>query len=153
MKYLSLRGQTELALINYASAEVDADKRFSDRRDVLIDGDNMLAAIVGKWKAAPSQVTPCRRRRPIFGTTASIERGKQVFYGKGGCVKCHGPTALGDGQIVRDEWTKRVQDVAKSAAEQQKQLADLTGEARDVQARHVAELMLCFARRCVAAAR
>ena len=37
-----------------------------------------------------------------------------------------------------------MQDVAKSAAEQQKQLADLTGEARDVQARHVVELMFAL---------
>ncbi len=141
VKYLSLRGQTELALINYASTEVDADKDFPTGRDVLIDGDNMLAAIVGKWQSAPSQATPVPPKPADFGALASIERGKQIFYGNGGCVKCHGPTALGDGQIVADEWTKRVQDIAKTAGEQQKQLADLTGEARSVQAQHVAELI------------
>jgi len=141
VKYLSLRGQTELALINYASTEVDADKDFTTGKDVLIDGDNMLAAIVGKWQSAPSQATPVPPKPADFGALASIERGKQIFYGNGGCVKCHGPTALGDGQIVADEWTKRVQDIVKTAGEQQKQLADLTGEARSVQAQHVAELI------------
>ena len=38
---------------------------------------------------------------------ASAEAGRKLFYGKADCKKCHGPTALGDGQQTDyDNWNK-----------------------------------------------
>jgi mono/diheme cytochrome c family protein len=39
---------------------------------------------------------------------ASVERGRELFYGAvANCVKCHGETALGDGQTNDyDDWNK-----------------------------------------------
>jgi len=59
-----------------------------------------------------------------FGTETSIDAGRRVFFdlnkeqaeAKGGCVKCHGPTALGDGQFVLDDWNKAIDDLTKKAA-------------------------------------
>src|SRR5206468_1618028 len=105
VEYLSLRGQTELALIKQYSLadEFDPGKDdFPTTRDFLIS--KVVEPIVAKWKGAPSTAITVSPPPTDFGTVASIEKGRQVFYdlgnAKGGCVKCHGPTALGDGQIV-----------------------------------------------------
>ena len=41
---------------------------------------------------------------------ASIAKGRELFYGdKANCVKCHGVTALGDGQANDyDDWSKNI---------------------------------------------
>ena len=60
-----------------------------------------------------------------------------MFYGtKANCVKCHGPTGLGDGQQDDfDVWSKAVKTfedattaMAASIQEDQKALAELEGE-------------------------
>ena len=45
----------------------------------------------------------------------SIARGRELFYGPiANCVKCHGDSALGDGQMTDyDDWTKEL-DPAKA---------------------------------------
>jgi mono/diheme cytochrome c family protein len=121
VEYLSLRGQTELALIEqYKLADAfDPDKQdFPTTRDFLLD--TVLKPIVDKWQGAASKVTQVTKPPEDFGTQASIDAGRQVFYdqakAKGGCVKCHGPTALGDGQLVLDDWNKAIDDLTKKAA-------------------------------------
>jgi mono/diheme cytochrome c family protein len=125
IRYLSLRGQTELALIKYCSDEVDGDADMPTTKDVLIDGDNMFGAIVEKWKTAESQVTQVPPPPADFGSEASIKAGHDVFYGKGACVKCHGPTALGDGQLVFDMWNEEINNRWKDVKKPDQDLPEL----------------------------
>jgi mono/diheme cytochrome c family protein len=144
VKYLSLRGQTEIALVNeYVSAdEFDPEKEdFPTKREFLVE--KLLTSIAAKWQGAAGQVTQVPTPPSDFGTTASIDRGKQVYYGIGGCVKCHGPTALGDGQLVWDVWNDPIFKLDKLLAEREQRLRDdtnLTSEARAEEADKLKEL-------------
>ncbi|HTQ37522.1 MAG TPA: cytochrome c [Pirellulales bacterium] len=118
VEYLSMRGQTELELINqYKLADAfDPDKEdFPTTKEFLVN--TVISPIAAKWKNAPSQSTQVPTPPKDFGSTASIERGKQVFYTTGGCVKCHGPTALGDGQLVWDMWSEAIHKMDVKVAE------------------------------------
>lgn len=122
VRYLTFRGQTELALIAYAGDELGENDDFPETRDFLVN--DILNGPTGpgtKWKDLNSKVTQVAKPPDDFGTQASIDSGRQVFYdqgkAKGGCVKCHGPTALGDGQSVLDDWNKMIDDLAKKAAD------------------------------------
>ena len=52
-----------------------------------------------------------RRPTPKRDLKQSIARGKELFYGAiANCVKCHGDSALGDGQTTDyDDWTKELE--------------------------------------------
>jgi mono/diheme cytochrome c family protein len=137
VEYLSMRGQTELELINqYKLADAfDPDKEdFPTTREFLVDtvlsGPNGPVTL---WKSAASQVTAVPKPPADFRTTASIEAGRQVFYNKGGCVKCHGPTALGDGQLVWDMWNESVHKLDQKVVESSEpaKLAELKVALRD----------------------
>jgi mono/diheme cytochrome c family protein len=138
VKYLSLRGQTELELINqYKQAdEFDPDKEdIPTTRKFLID--TVVGPISTKWKNAAGQSTQVPKPPADFGTAASIDEGRQIFYdlgkAKGGCVKCHGPTALGDGQLVWDMWSESIHKLDVVVVDQKQKLAtdsSLTGDAR-----------------------
>ena len=60
------------------------------------------------------------RRRPIIARrrklAESVTKGRDLFYGpKANCVKCHGPTALGDGQQDDyDDWSKATLEFIKA---------------------------------------
>jgi mono/diheme cytochrome c family protein len=93
MIFLSIRGETELALIDEAtfsgSLPADSVKDFSK-------------AVFDKWKAAESQVlTPPTPRPP--STSESVQRGRELFLARNKtgakveCTSCHGPQAVGDG--------------------------------------------------------
>jgi mono/diheme cytochrome c family protein len=131
VEYLSMRGQTELELINqYKLADAfDPDKEdFPTTREFLVNtvlmGPNGPATL---WKNATAQVTSVPAPPSDFRTAASIEAGRQVFYNKGGCVKCHGPTALGDGQMVWDMWNESIHKLDQKLADSAEpaKLADL----------------------------
>jgi mono/diheme cytochrome c family protein len=109
VKYLSLRGQTEIALIDYAFQNLGSTEKIPTSQDVLV-GEILKgpAGPVTKWENAASQVSQIPQPPANLGTRESIEKGKNIFYGAGGCVKCHGPTALGDGQLVWDDWNEKV---------------------------------------------
>ena len=83
----------------------------ADQRDAVME---MLAEVVEGWEAANEQVIvpdeasiPPDDRSPEE-IQASIEKGQALFYGtKANCIKCHGPTGLGDGQQDdHDNWQK-----------------------------------------------
>ena len=71
--------------------------------------------MVEAWKGANEQViAPAEDAIPADDRTPeqiaeSVKAGRELFYGaKANCVKCHGPTALGDGQQDDyDVWSKR----------------------------------------------
>ena len=60
----------------------------------------------------------------------SIAKGRELFYTKANCIKCHGPSELGDGQTTDyDDWTKPLVEMAKQVEDARKSIAadtDLT---------------------------
>jgi mono/diheme cytochrome c family protein len=71
--------------------------------------------VVQKWTRAESNVVPIALRREGWDDpqtlAKSIEHGRELFYGAvANCVKCHGESALGDGQTNDyDDWTKEIE--------------------------------------------
>lgn len=84
-----------------------------------------LALIVERWAAAAEAVIiPAEDQAPAGERSAedlaqSINEGRVLFYGaKASCLKCHGPTALGDGeQADFDVWMRDLEDFSKRSAE------------------------------------
>lgn len=149
VKYLSIRGQVETAIINYVGDEFDPEDSFDpttdeELRSIIVD--ELLVDVVGLWQEAPDQVIhpgegpvppPDRSAEAI---AQSVAAGRELFYGtRANCIQCHGPTALGDGQQTDyDNWSKaKVQfiDDTTALAEQIKsakeQLRELDGDAYD----------------------
>jgi mono/diheme cytochrome c family protein len=101
--FLSMRGETELALIEEAS--------ISDEKDPNAMSDEIVKeaanGIFNKWKVAQTQVfNPPTPRTP--SSRESILRGRELFLGrtteKLECAGCHGPRAMGDGpSFVRQD--------------------------------------------------
>ena len=54
--------------------------------------------------------------RTVQQVAESVKAGRELFYGtRANCVKCHGPTALGDGQQDDyDNWNKANNDFIKA---------------------------------------
>jgi mono/diheme cytochrome c family protein len=95
--FLSMRGETELSLIEEAS--------ISDENDPNAVGDDIAKEIAtgvfNKWKVAQAQVVnpPIARTPP---TRESIIRGRDLFLGSD-CKDCHGRLARGDGESFVDQ--------------------------------------------------
>jgi len=125
VKYLSIRGETERALLR-ASMELNNDqvvlpvlaegaspeqKTFHDDQKVIVT--DAVAQIVGDWTRPAEVMTDAAaevQARPEMTPAELAEsrkRGQALFYGFAQCIKCHGESALGDGQTTDyDEWTK-----------------------------------------------
>jgi len=114
VKYLSIRGETELALMR-AFFELDDDAKgiLPETREFLVD--EMLAPVADKWKGAPAAQIAVPDMPADIDLTASIAKGRELFYGdKANCVKCHGVTGLGDGQANDyDDWNKAIVEINK----------------------------------------
>lgn len=118
VRYLSIRGEVELLLIDYAANELEADQPL-----VSVSGDagqqgeqaevirSFVAEVADKWKQADSMATPVPAPDASRDLAASIAHGRELFYGAiANCVKCHGETALGDGQRTDyDDWNKMLE--------------------------------------------
>jgi mono/diheme cytochrome c family protein len=95
--FLSIRGETELALIEEAA--------ISDENDPNALGNDVVKEIstgaFNKWKTAQTQVfnPPIARTPP---TRESILRGRDLFLGSD-CKDCHGRLALGNGESFVDQ--------------------------------------------------
>ena len=132
VKYLSMRGQMETALVGYIVDNLDYDpvtgearaarpgeRPGSARRDHgAVDrrrrrqaGQPDEQVVVMPEEAGDSGRTTAARRK----LAASVKAGRELFYGtKANCVKCHGPTGLGDGQQDDfDIWSKADQEVRR----------------------------------------
>ena len=117
VKYLSMRGETELALMRaFFELDDDANGKLPETREFLVD--ETLAAVAGTWQAAADARIPVPEMPHDIDLTASIAKGRELFYGdKANCVKCHGVTALGDGQANDyDDWNKVIVDWNKEIA-------------------------------------
>jgi mono/diheme cytochrome c family protein len=124
VKYLSIRGQTEKALEDYVGENLNPGDKFdaagnAEIRKLIVD--ELLKPIVESWQNANDQVmapedaaVPPDNRTPAQ-LAESINKGRDLFYGsKANCVKCHGPTALGDGQQDDyDDWSKATLEFMK----------------------------------------
>lgn len=137
VKYLSMRGQMEMELIRYVYNELGEEEATDENGEPILDDEDepvmrripldpqkdadqreaiteMLAEIAEGWASANEEIivpnpeeTPEDDRSPEE-LAASIEKGRELFYGvRANCVKCHGPTGLGDGQQDdQDNWNK-----------------------------------------------
>jgi mono/diheme cytochrome c family protein len=103
--FLSLRGETELALIDEAAiADENDPQALAD--DVVAD---ITRSVFNKWKVAEKQVLnpPIARTPP---SRDSILRGRDLFLSRNtagnkvDCTSCHGPQAVGNGpSFVKQE--------------------------------------------------
>jgi mono/diheme cytochrome c family protein len=124
VKYLSIRGQTEKALEDFVSDNLEPEDKFNPAENAELRAlifDEMLKPIVEAWQGANEQVIapdestiPPDNRTPAQ-IAESVAKGRELFYGaKANCVKCHGPTALGDGQQDDyDDWSKATNEFLK----------------------------------------
>jgi mono/diheme cytochrome c family protein len=150
VKYLSIRGQMEAALEDYAFNELEPEDPLDpatnpELKEVLVN--DLLANIMTGWQEATSQViVPDESTIPAADRTPeqiaeSAAKGRELFYSaaKGNCMQCHGPTGLGDGQQNDfDNWSKATNEFIKATddlvleIQQMKQrLPELTGDERD----------------------
>jgi mono/diheme cytochrome c family protein len=117
VKYLAMRGETELALMRAFFELDDADQgKLPETREFLVG--EMLTAVADRWKSAADAAIPVPPMPADIDLAASIAKGRELFYGdKANCVKCHGPTALGDGQANDyDDWNKPIVEWKKELA-------------------------------------
>jgi mono/diheme cytochrome c family protein len=125
VKYLSIRGETERLLLD-ASKELEGaqvvlpvlvagatpeQKAYHDEQKAAVT--DMIAQVVGNWTrpaevmADPAAEVAAPPDMTSSELAASRKRGQVLFYGFAQCIKCHGESALGDGQTTDyDEWTK-----------------------------------------------
>jgi mono/diheme cytochrome c family protein len=117
VKYLSIRGETEIGLIRaFFELDDDAQGKLPETREFLVD--ETLTPIAEKWKAAADAAIPVPEMPRDIDLVASIAKGRELFYGdKANCVKCHGVTGLGDGQANDyDDWNKAIVEIGKEIA-------------------------------------
>ncbi|MDA0659511.1 MAG: c-type cytochrome [Planctomycetota bacterium] len=106
VKYLTIRGQVERSLC--ISVEELED---GDAFDLAAIMEEAVAPALEAWKIADQQVLAIPPRPDDFDTVESLRRGREFYFGVGGCVKCHGDTQLGDGVLTDyDDWTKDYKD-------------------------------------------
>jgi len=130
VKYLSIRGETELALMRaFFELDDDAKGKLPETREFLVD--ETLTPVAEKWKAAAAARIPVPDMPADIDLTASIAKGRELFYGdKANCVKCHGVTGLGDGQANDyDDWNKTIVEWKKEVAGEKDATAASLGRA------------------------
>ncbi len=153
VKYLSIRGQMETALTNFVFNDLGDEEVLDDKGEPVLDKEgepetrlialdpakdadqrsavmDLLTEIVDGWNEANEQIiVPTEDEIPgddrsAEELAASVAKGRELFYGvRANCMKCHGPTALGDGQQDDfDIWNKAhkafLDSVAKGSEEE-----------------------------------
>jgi mono/diheme cytochrome c family protein len=125
VKYLSIRGETERALLDASRELEDAqvvlpvlaekaspgEKAFYEEQKVVVT--DAIGQIVESWTnpavvmSEPAAEVGAPPEMTAAELSESRQRGQALFYGFAQCIKCHGESALGDGQTTDyDEWTK-----------------------------------------------
>lgn len=111
VKYLSYRGEVEQALINYILFDLEEGEAIPTDANTLA---SFVDEVNSAWAAAYDNVVE-PPSLPEEDLAASIRRGRELFLSDGGCVKCHGELALGDGQQNDyDMWNKAVFELSQT---------------------------------------
>ncbi|HEV3343871.1 MAG TPA: cytochrome c, partial [Pirellulales bacterium] len=118
VKYLSVRGQTEMSLA-YALFPGEEDLPTGDTPEAVAQAGGAfikerIQEIVEPWNAAEEQIVnpPARSDQTPEELRQSIAKGREIFASKAAqCIQCHGTTALGDGKEGGplkdyDDWNK-----------------------------------------------
>jgi mono/diheme cytochrome c family protein len=165
VKYLALRGEVETALAAYVFDELGEEEVLDDNGEPKLDEDgneimrriplnpaedadqaqaikDILADRVSLWEEASEQVIePAEDKLPEDDRTPeeiaeSVAKGRELFFGAtANCVKCHGPTALGDGQQTEfDNWAKEQQEFRTKTAQMAETVADRASQDLDEKA-------------------
>lgn len=121
VKYLSIRGEVERFLLAETS-DLDAEEERLDTSAANLVEDK-LAGVLEQWRNAGDRVTEVPERLEMDDLQARLHRGRELYYGSAAnCVKCHGDTQLGDGQVTDyDDWTKEYHDWAGGTPELRKE--------------------------------
>jgi len=105
VKYLSIRGQVESEM---SYRLLIADDPFDMTRAVV--ADEFIKPVADTWAAAEEAIIiPGDAPEPNdIPPPESVALGNELFHGeRAACVKCHGPTALGDSEdVYYDNWNK-----------------------------------------------
>jgi len=109
VKYLSLRGQAELYVLELVVDEDEYIPLGIDAMELIME-DGVLAA-AELWEEAESMVvSPLKQPNDVPRRLAdSIAKGRQLYADKDAqCVQCHGPEGMGDGEETElyDDWNK-----------------------------------------------
>jgi len=120
--YLSIRGESERRLIelsgeyDYANEErmvdVSLKKKNPDEFNFQLEAiREVIGGVAQRWLRADSMVMHAQRPEGWISDQKSIDRGRDLFYGAlANCIKCHGDSALGDGQVTDyDDWAKEIE--------------------------------------------
>ena len=125
VKYLAMRGETELSLMRAFFELDDEDQgKLPEDREFLVA--ETLEPIAARWRDADAARIPVPEMPAGIDLAASIAKGKELFYGdKANCVKCHGITALGDGQANDyDDWNKAIVEIGKEVSSGKEKAAE-----------------------------
>ncbi len=127
VRYLSIRGLFERAVMTEIAVQFDDDERLLDPKQKEISPtvysrqlemlNAILVDVVQPWLDASKHVTVVPPPPVDYDTPKSIARGRELFFTTlTNCGKCHGDTAVGDGQTEDyDEWTKEVEPTSPEA--------------------------------------
>ncbi len=119
VRYLSIRGLYERAIIEEAAFELEDDQYLLDpdlrdgslaKQQQLEILDDVLGEVITPWLDADNQIVTAPPRPDDYASESSVARGRELFFTTlANCATCHGATALGDGQTEDyDEWSKEL---------------------------------------------
>jgi len=120
VKYLSLRGQTELNMYDTVNDFLTIDEAAGTAKTDSLDKGtlaDMYAPFAGKWKDAAEKIVKPGSVPPagFENDPKIVELGHKLYFDKASanCQQCHGTSALGDGQLTGfDDWTKLVNEAS-----------------------------------------
>ncbi len=121
VKYLALRGQTELNMYGTVNDFLTIDEAAGTAKIENLDKStlsDMYAPFAGQW-TADAQTIVVPESVPPAGFEVDpkvVELGHKLYFDKASanCQQCHGTSALGDGQLTGyDDWTKLVNDAVE----------------------------------------
>jgi mono/diheme cytochrome c family protein len=122
VKYLSLRGQTEMNMYETVNDFVAVDDAAGTAKADLNKENlgEMYSTFAGLWKDAVEKIVKPDPTPKDWDTDRKkyVELGHKLYFdaASANCQKCHGTTALGDGQLTNfDDWTIQVNDAVKVA--------------------------------------